>query len=44
MAERWFKHVFTVGIVQYGEVLCQKLAFLRKGDQYLVTLNDRPWQ
>ena len=23
---------------------CHKLMFLRKGDQYFVTLNDRPWQ
>ena len=23
---------------------CHKLTFLRKGDQYFVTLNDRPWQ
>ena len=45
---REFRNVITpprkISYVITRQDGCHKLMFLRKGDQYFVTLNDRPWQ
>ena len=45
---REFRNVITpprkISYVISRQDGCHKLMFLRKGDQYFVTLNDRPWQ
>ena len=45
---REFRNVITpprkISYVITRQDACHKLTFLRKGDQYFVTLNDRPWQ
>ena len=45
---REFRNVITppqtISYVITRQDGCHKLTFLRKGDQYFVTLNDRPWQ